>query len=249
MLKAVLAALGLIGATTAEAQITPRPEVLAGAFEPGFVGEDGDRRYALRTLRLGQARIPSGQVIVADPFLISTDNKPLASRVPPGVYPVDLAVADAGENGQRVALARLLISDVVPTRWAMGVVDGEDASTLTGDAIFGFGVDTGTAAFIDASVPRWLEANHPSSDLDVYEDLIDGWQVRGEAAAASLGMPHGFALIEPLGDGDAAMFSPGWGDGTYASWVGYDDQDRPVSIVIDFAVISVVNIPPAARSR
>ncbi len=79
--------------------------------------------------------------------------------------------------------------------------------------------------------------------------VVDDWQVRGEAAAPELGIPYGFALVEPLGPGGAAMFASGWGDGYYASWVGYDADDRPVVIVTDFAVITAVNFPSASDSR
>ena len=251
MFRKVLAAVGLMAACTpaAQAQITPRPEVLTGAFTPGFVGEADEKRYPLRTIRIGELPIPSGRVILVDPFLMSTRDRPLTVSVPPGRYPVDLAVADAGDSGQRVALARLLISDTPPVRWALAVTDEQDPATLTGDQIFGYGVDAGTGAFVDAGVPTWLEGRYPSSDADGYMALVDSWQARGEAAAPELGIPYGFALVEPLGPGGAAMFSSGWGDGYYASWVGYGADDRPVVIVTDFAVITAVNFPPASDSR
>ena len=50
-----------------------------------------------------------------------------------------LAVADAGESGQRVALARLLLSDAPAVRWALAVTDEQDPATLRGDDIFGYG--------------------------------------------------------------------------------------------------------------
>ena len=251
MFRKVFAAVGLMAACTpaAQAQITPRPEVLSGAFTPGFVGEADEKRYPIRTIRIGEVLISSGRVILADPFLMSTRDRPLTIPVPPGRYPVDLAVADAGDSGQRVALARLLISDAPPVRWALAVTDEQDPATLTGDQIFGYGVDAGTGAFVDAAVPAWLEDRYPSSDPDGYMAVVDDWQARGEAAAADLGVPYGFALVEPLGPGGAAMFSSGWGDGHYASWVGYGADDQPVVLVTDFAVITAVNFPSVSDSR
>lgn len=251
MFRKVLAAVGLMAVCSpaAQAQITPRPEVLTGAFTPGFVGEADENRYPVRPLRIGEVHISSGRVILADPFLMSMRDRPLTVSVPPGRYPVDLALADAGDGGQRVALARLLISDTPPVRWSLAVTDEQDPATLTGADIFGYGVDAGTGAFVDAAVPVWLAGRYPPSDVDGYTALVDDWQARGEAAAPDLGIPYGFALVEPLGPGGAAMFSSGWGDGYYASWVGYDADDRPVVIVTDFAVITAVNFPPASDSR
>lgn len=273
MFRKVLAAVGLMAACApaAHAQITPRPEVMTGAFTPGFIGEADEKRYPVRTIRIGEVLISSGRVILVDPFVMSTHDRPLTISVPPGRYPVDLAVADAGDSGQRVALARLLISNAPPVRWTLAVTDEQDPATLTGDQIFGYGVDAGAGAFVDAAVPGWLEREYPWTpavryldrvqgpdpailrphveEVDRYMALVDGWQARGEAAAPELGIPHGFALVEPLGPGGAAMFSSGWGDGVYASWVGYDADDRPVVIVTDFAVITAVNFPPTSDSR
>jgi hypothetical protein len=83
--------------------------VLSGAFEPGFVGEAANERYPIRIVRIGDLEITSGRVLLVDPFRMSTRDKPLAVRIQSGRYPVDLAVADAGESGQRVALAGLLL--------------------------------------------------------------------------------------------------------------------------------------------
>jgi hypothetical protein len=223
--------------------------VLVGAFEPGFIGEAEEKRYPIRVVRIGEMEIVSGRVLLVDPFLMSTRDEPLALQVRPGRYPVDLAVADAGESGQRVALARLLLSSAPAVRWAIAVTDQQDATTLKGDEIFGYFVDAGTGAFVDAAVPAWLATEYPQSNYEEYAAVTDDWIRRGEAAAEALGIPYGFALIERLGRGDAAMFSSGWGDGDYASWVGYDTDDRPVAIVTDFAVITAVNFPPTDDAR
>ena len=108
MFRKMLAAVGIASALApaAHAQITPRPEVLTGAFTHGFVGEADEERYTVRTVRIGEVQISSGRVILVDPFMMSPRDRPLTVSVPPGRYPVDLAVADAGDSGQRVALAR-----------------------------------------------------------------------------------------------------------------------------------------------
>lgn len=251
MFRDLMRALGLrLRASTEDApparprgRITPRPDVLSGAFEPGFIGEAAEKRYPVRTFRMGEILISSGRVIVADPFLMSTWSKPLAFSIAPGRYPVDLAVADAGPSGQRVALARLLLSESPAVRWEIAVTDEQNPADLQGDDIFGFGVDAGTAAFVDAGVPAWLEAQYPSENFEAYQDLTEGWQTRGEAGGEALGIPYGFVLIERFGDGEAAMFSSGWGDGYYATWIGYDADDQPVALVTDFAVITAVNFP------
>lgn len=230
------------------AAVTPRPDVLTGAFTAGFVGEAmEEQRFPVRVVRIGEVRIASGRVIVADPFLMSPRDQPLTVTVPPGRYPVDLAVADTGDGGHRVALARLLISDEAPVRWSLAVTADQDPRTLKGDEIFGYPVDAGTGAFVDAAVPAWLAARYPFDDVAAYEGLTDGWRLHGEARGPELGIPYGFALVEEFEAGGVAMFSSGWGDGHYASWIGYAADDRPVAIVTDFAVIDAVNLPPPPK--
>ncbi|MDQ8029087.1 MAG: DUF4241 domain-containing protein [Brevundimonas sp.] len=227
--------------------VAPRPEVLSGAFTEGFVGQAENDRYPVRVIRIGAVAIPSGRVIVADPFLLSMRDQPLTVAVPPGRYPVDLAVADTGSGGHRVALARLQISDEPVARWTMAVVAGQDVATLKADETFGYGVDAGTGAFIDAGLPAWLEQRYPPDQVDFYEAVSEGWQTRGEALGPELGIPYGFVLIEEYEGRGAAMFSSGCGDGFYTTWVGHDASGRPAALVTDFGVIEAVTLPPPGR--
>ncbi len=251
MFLKLLGTVGALWATTSpvQAQITPRPEVLSGAFETGFVGEAKEERYPLKVVRIGEIEITSGRVLLADPFVMSVHDKPLAVSVRPGRYPVDLALADTGKGGMRVALARLLLSPTPAVHWEIAVTDGQDVRSLNGDDVFGYDVDAGTGAFVDASIPAWLATRFSPTDHEEYEAMQDDWVARGEAAAETFDIPYVFALIERLGESDAAMFSSGWGDGFYASWIGYGADGLPVSIVTDFAVITAVNFPRASSSQ
>lgn len=258
MLRKLLLSLGLFGGlapslasaptatgdpSPARGRVTPRPEVLAGAFRTGFVGRADDKRYSLRTVPLGSVHLPSGRLATLDPLTFaSADIAPLALSVPPGRYPVDLAVADTGTGGIRVALARITFSQLPVSEWRLAHTAGEDPSTLRGDAIFGFNVDSGTASFADPQTVAAIEAALAGAG-DYEGSQHQRWVDAGEAHAATLGLPHGFALVAAIGPGDVAMFSSGWGDGVYASWVGYDSTGRPVQVVTDFAVIEAVNIP------
>ncbi|WP_184717890.1 DUF4241 domain-containing protein [Caulobacter sp.] len=237
--KALLLCVALLCGCTANAQVKPKPDVLKAAFGGGFVAEADGERYPVRVVRLGELNLSSGRLMVADPFTLSGDEKALDLAIPPGRYPVDLAVADTGKSGHRIALARLVLSDKPPVRWRIAVTAEQDARSLKGSEVFGYGVDAGTGAFIDGGALASLKAL-PS---DAWEALGEQWQVRGEAQGPKLGMPYQFALMETVGPGGIAMFSSGWGDGFYASWVGYDAQGRPTSVITDFGVIDAVTTP------
>lgn len=239
MWRRMLAAVMIMAGSPVAAQVTARPEVMVGAFQPGFIGEADKDRYPLRTLRIGTLNLSSGRLILADPLILSDRDRPLDLDLPPGRYPVDLAVADTGRGGHRVALARLLLSDAPPVRWAMAVIKGEDVRTLKGDQVFSYGVDSGTGGFVDAGARDWLLAQAPEKA----EALSEDWIARGEAMGPKVGLPHTVFLVEEVGPGGIAMMSSGWGDGGYASWVGFDAAGSPVQVVTDFAVITAVTIP------
>ena len=228
-----------------EEQVSARADVLTGAFQPGYVGVAEDERYPVRVVSLGELALTSGRLVLADPFVGLTDTPPLDLDIAPGRYPVDLAIADTGAGGQRVALARLTLSNEAPVRWSMAVKPGDDPATLGPDETFGYPVDAGTGGFLDGGAIDKLRVDIAPDNVEGWDALSDRWIAAGEAGGPRLGVPYLFALTERVGDGDLVMFSSGWGDGFYASWVGWDAQDRPVQVITDFAVIEAVDIPAA----
>ena len=61
------------------AQVTPRSDVMTGAFEPGFVGEAEFNRYPIRVVRIGEVDISSGRLLLADPFWMSAKDDVLSA--------------------------------------------------------------------------------------------------------------------------------------------------------------------------
>lgn len=115
LVAALTAALAAVLAPAAcSSQVKPRAEVLTGAFEPGIVGEAEGERFPIRVVSLGELNLASGKLHVLDPFVGPWDGEPLALNIPPGRYPVDLAVADTGGGGVRTALARIRLSTSPP---------------------------------------------------------------------------------------------------------------------------------------
>jgi hypothetical protein len=235
----LISALSLPGMPEEE-RLTPRTKVISAAFAGGYTGTICNDRFPIRPVRLGDMELPSGRLSIADPFSLHDADTPIVLEVPPGRHQVDLAVADTGTGGTRVALARLLFSKNPTVRWSMALKPGQDPSKLTlANEFFPFAVDAGTGAFLDSGAVAWLQALPFETKMAMDEKL----QERGDAKAKELGMPHQLALIEKIGPGDVAMFSSGWGDGYYGAWIGYDFKGRPTMVLIDFAVIDAMNQP------
>jgi hypothetical protein len=206
----------------------------AGAFElafvPGWKAQVGKETVSFRVFEAGRLRVPSGKVIACDPF-VNMDRSAFTVAVPPGEYPVRLALIEGGDDDRRVAFARLAISAAPVVRWEMALVPGQDAATLKEDEIFGYPVDAGTGSFLDAETGA---AAWPKMMAD--EDIAQGWITQGDKLSAGRGTPT-FLLDVDMGPGNIIMFTSGWGDGLYASWFGYDAQGKIAALVTDLNIV------------
>ncbi|SMF97169.1 Protein of unknown function [Methylomagnum ishizawai] len=179
--------------------------------------------YGFEVVDIGLLTVTSGWVAASDPFV---DPAPPAftRAVPPGNYPVQLAIARLSDGDERVAFARLVFqADGHIERWEMAVAAGQDVATLGEDGYFGYGVDTGTGCFMDVEAGRSL-----SSRMDIDPSYFD----------ELLGAMESWLVFTPDADSpcNIACFSSGWGDGLYPSFFGLDRAGRPVALMTDFLV-------------
>jgi hypothetical protein len=177
----------------------------------------------VRIHRAGDLILPSGRIVACDP-LVMPGTRAFAREVVPGRYPVLLSVAQL-EGDQRVAAAAVefaVSGATAAERWDLALLPGQDPTTLGPRQFFGYGVDAGTGCFMDAQVAATLDAGEPCG-LDA-------------ALQASYVPTFSWANVA-LGDGSVVAFSSGWGDGSYASYWGFDGAGRVVALATDFAVL------------
>jgi hypothetical protein len=227
-----------VGAAVPPAAASGAPPPYAGAFDlafvPGWSAEVGGNTASFRVFEAGKLHLPSGRIIACDPF-VNMDRPPFTVTVPPGEYPVRLALVEGGNDDRRVAFARLAISPGPVVRWEMALVAGQDPTALKDGEIFGYPVDAGTGSFVDAdtAADAW-----PKMTAD--EDIAQGWTTQGDKIGAGRGTPT-FLLDVDMGPGNIIMFTSGWGDGFYASWFGYDAQGKVAALVTDFNIVDWSN--------
>jgi hypothetical protein len=203
------------------------PEHLETAFEKDFSTKDEENNiYRLYSFQVGHLRIKDGRIVACDPFLYNND-KPFTTAFPTGTFPVQLAVAQIRDD-ERVAFARIIFSDEVPFSWTLAVCDGQDISQLREGEIFGYDVDAGTGAFMDTtgavelmSFMTTKEDNYQVLINEMEKNYKDTWDY----------------LMWQQNDSNVAMFKSGWGDGVYATYIGYDKTGNICRLVTDFAVI------------
>jgi hypothetical protein len=174
---------------------------------------------------MGKLKVTDGKIIACDPFLYNEDPA-FDATFPIGEFPVQLAIAKIKDD-ERVAFARINFSEQqTPVSWQMAIIPGQDLSTLKKGEIFGYPVDAGTAAFMDATAGRAL------GDL-INEDNGDGLADEMEKNYKNTWS----SLLKKQDDHTLALFSSGWGDGFYATYIGTDANGNICRLVTDFSVI------------
>jgi hypothetical protein len=201
----------------------------AGAFAD-ILGDDltakvEDKEIAFACYSIGPLRLPSGRVVACDGFI--WEGLPFERTLPPGEYPVLVAVARLGDD-ERIAFARIQCTDAKVVRWAMATCPGQDATSLKKDEIFGYGVDSGIGAFMALEAIGNLEKMGSSPELFTSR-LIDEMEKTYRST-------RDWARIETK-SGNGVLFSSGYGDGFYASYFGFDAQGQISALVTDFGII------------
>ncbi|MGA9174056.1 MAG: DUF4241 domain-containing protein [Thermoactinomyces sp.] len=186
-------------------------------------GQDKDfGTYTTEVTQIGILSVPSGKIVACDP-LVFPEQEPFSLEVKPGQYPVYLNIVHFNPEHQRVAYAILRFNSNLPVRWKMATLQGKDVNTLKENEIFGYGVDAGTGCFMDAEAAKILAGREDGHEF--YEQVIE--PVYDEWADIPLN-EDGLNMI---------LFRSGWGDGFYASYWGFDENDEVACLVTDFAVL------------
>ena len=172
--------------------------------------------------RVGTQHLPSGKVAAADPGWLESGAEPFTITVPPGDYDLILAWAQFIDDPahRRVAAAKLVITDEPVADWELALRSGQDPRTLGEGEFFGFGVDSGTACFVDAAMIEPLAR--------VYDETS------GDRWGNGLATPE---FTDPETGANLFAFPAGWGDGSYPTWIGRDRDGGIACLVADMLVV------------
>lgn len=213
------------------------PALFETAFVDGTSFEQEHYNYELYSQEIGTLHVKTGKIVANDP-LVMFETESFTETFPTGVFPVQLAiakvsatagVASEGEEQQpdeRVAYARIVFANRPVASWKMAVWENSDITQLAANEFFGYGVDSGTGSFMDASACQLLEQESEKND-QFFETLSEEMDKTYKHTRSW--------YVKDLGNGNqVAMFSTGWGDGSYASYIGMDEEGQIVRLVTDF---------------
>ena len=183
---------------------------------------------------LGELALPSGRLVACDP-LTHPGTDPFDIELSPGNYPLKLVIAQLRDE-TRVAYVILEIQPQEASIWRMATVpDGEEERLGPGE--HGYAVVSGLACLMDQeTATRLIEYSEivmydedeiaPMLHAQLRKSQRQGW------TCASLGHPY-------LGRGNMALFTAGYGEGLYRTYVGRDAQGEITRIVTDFEVLDM----------
>lgn len=206
------------------------PEIFEGSFESETKVNQHSQSLNFYKKEIGQLKITSGKIIATDPIVLH-DAEPFIHEFPKGDYPVQLAIAKIKDN-ERVAFVRIKFNQKKVTNWKFALKNKQTDIPITGEDLYGYGVDGGSGMFIDLDGRNHL--NKLKFD-DYWESIfIDKFSKKYKHTWSYIN--HEFSKY------NLVAFSSGYGDGYYGTYIGIDEKGEICQLLTDFGLINWWNL-------
>ncbi len=191
----------------------------------------------VESFEVGKIYLPTGKIVACDP-LITNDMQPFETPFPKGTFPV---FVHKERESNCIAYVEIVFAETPVVNWKMGTTKGQNLKDLSKDEIFGYPVESGMGCFMDVSTQEQLNLleqklfRRKADDfMGIYEEFFH------EHFFDQNGAIDQFAFLKPNDDfpGTILAFETGYGEGFYASYIGFDDKNQPVKIVSEFIEIA-----------
>lgn len=176
-----------------------------------FRTQDG-RVLTVQRVPAGRIRLPSGRLLVADPSLLDPESTPLAARVRPGTYAVDVFQVTEDQTTAMNVACRVTITDAPVTSWQLALPDGQSELNLGDGEYFGNPVDSATLSLVDHKGVAAYDADEVAAVMD------------SEAA---------YRTLSDRKTGTDLVIVPGWSDGSTPVWLGRTEDGALGAFVLD----------------
>lgn len=203
---------------------------LEALLTPGYRVEHDGITFVVEPYPLGPLVLPTGKVVGCDPFVPNAT--PFVDVVAPGRYQLRAWVAvlhrDGSEWQRRITALQLLITDEPAAGWSMALLPGQELAALDDNQFFGYGVDAGTGTLADQSAVAAMSTwDYEQVEQAFIPALIPDDPI--EAVIDTVVVEETSANVYVVGSG--------WGDGSYATYVGRTEDGRITSFATDFRVV------------
>jgi len=190
----------------------------------------------IETFDAGKIMLTTGRLVACDP-LITNDMKDFKINFPQGEFPV---LIHKERESNCIAYVEIVFSNSQVSEWKMATTEGQNIEDLKGEEIFGYPVESGMGCFMDVETQDCL--NHLENRLfhrkggefmGIYEEFFHNHFFDENGAIDQ------FAFLKPDDEksGNIFAFETGYGEGFYASYIGFGNDNQPVKIVTEFIEI------------
>lgn len=190
----------------------------------------------IETFDAGKIMLTTGRLVACDP-LITNDMKDFKINFPQGEFPV---LIHTERESNCIAYVEIVFSNSQVSEWKMATTEGQNIEDLKGEEIFGYPVESGMGCFMDVETQDCL--NHLENKLfhrkggefmGIYEEFFHNHFFDENGAIDQ------FAFLKPDDEksGNIFAFETGYGEGFYASYIGFGNDNQPVKIVTEFIEI------------
>ncbi len=192
----------------------------------------------LETYEAGKLHLSSGKIVASDP-LITPDKPAFSQEFAKGDFPV-LIYKEKDSNC--IAYVEIQFSKDDVSTWKMATSDGQNEKDLQKDEIFGYPVESGMGCFMDLETQNLLHdleqklyRSKGGDFMGIYEEFFH------EHFFDENGAIDQFALLKPSDEnlGNIIAFETGYGEGFYATYIGFNKENQPVKIISEFIEMEV----------
>ena len=180
--------------------------------------------FHLYGLTIGKIKIHSCRIIACDPMIMEEYGIAFTQQFPTGEFPVQLSIAQL-EGAETIAYIRINFSNEPVTKWKYALLPDQKPISINDNDYYGYLVDSGMGIFVDEAAAKELEKEkltqmnaRPYMQMDKH--YHDGWKY----------------AIHDFGKNNLAVFTAGFGDGRYGTYVGYDASGTPCRLLTDFGL-------------
>lgn len=207
-------------------------DTIAALFSKKFV-----ENPLIETFDAGKIHLPSGHLIACDP-LITNDMKAFKTQLPVGDFPV---LVHKERESNCIAYVEIIFSGDEVADWQVATTAGQQLSDLKEGEIFGYPVESGMGCFMDKQTQECLNDleqklfhSKGADYMGIYEEFFH------EHFFDENGAIDQFAFLKPDEDecGNIFAFETGYGEGFYASYIGFGKDRTPVKVLTEFIEIS-----------
>ncbi len=181
----------------------------------------------------GEIEVSSGNLLFFEPMVLCF-YEPFAEKFKPGRYPTYVYTYTQSENGEDrllVAFYEIRFNTNLPLRYELALEQSQAKYKFDNEKYAGWSVRTLLGGFIDENdADDICDLSRESLQQGVLQlaDAMDKFEAEGTTA---------IAMKQDFGSIHTSVVSCGDGSRYFGIYIGYDENDEPCSLIMDFEVL------------